>query len=90
MWRQWKTARCCRAAQIELGVRGRLVCNTTNSGLGPWHLAKSEALSVGLSNTSRTAVYEPVRTVARQGSAGDRCPYADQFALGAAAPSMLK
>jgi hypothetical protein len=28
--------------------------------------------------TSRTAVYGPVRTVVWQGSAGNRCPYADQ------------
>jgi hypothetical protein len=27
--------------------------------------------------TSRTAVYGPVRTVVWQGSAGNRCPYAD-------------
>jgi RNA-directed DNA polymerase len=50
MWRQWKTPRRRRAALIELGVRARLVSNTANSGLGPWHLAKSKALSVGLSN----------------------------------------
>jgi RNA-directed DNA polymerase len=50
MWRQWKTPRRRRAALIELGVRGRLVSNTANSGLGPWHLATSKALSVGLSN----------------------------------------
>jgi hypothetical protein len=31
--------------------------------------------------TSRTAVYGPVRTVVWQGSAGDRCPYADRFRL---------
>src|ERR1035437_6660253 len=31
--------------------------------------------------TSRTAVYGPVRTVVWQGSAGDRCPYADQTPL---------
>src|SRR5262245_38386205 len=31
--------------------------------------------------TDRTAVYGPVRTVVWQGSAGDRCPYADQFRL---------
>ncbi len=50
MWRQWKTSRRRRAALIGLGVRGRLVSNTADSGLGPWHLAKSKALSVGLSN----------------------------------------
>jgi hypothetical protein len=27
--------------------------------------------------TDRTAVYGPVRTVVWQGSAGNRCPYAD-------------
>jgi hypothetical protein len=31
--------------------------------------------------TSRTAVYGPVRTVVWQGSAGNRCPYADQVGL---------
>jgi hypothetical protein len=34
-----------------------------------------------LAQTSRTAVYGPVRTVVWQGSAGDRRPYADQTAL---------
>ena len=52
MWRQWKTPPRRRAARIELGVRGRLVSNTANSGLGPWHLAMSKALSVGPSNAS--------------------------------------
>jgi hypothetical protein len=31
--------------------------------------------------TSRTAVYGPVRTVVWQGSAGNRCPYADQVGI---------
>jgi hypothetical protein len=31
-----------------------------------------------LTQPSRTAVYGPVRTVVWQGSAGNRCPYADQ------------
>src|SRR6266481_5451625 len=31
--------------------------------------------------TTRTAVYGPVRTVVWQGSAGNRCPYADQCPL---------
>jgi hypothetical protein len=35
---------------LELGVRPRLACNTAGSGLGPWYLAKTKALSVGLSN----------------------------------------
>src|SRR5215831_15869561 len=50
LWRQWKTPRRRRAALIALGVKGRLASNTAGSGLGPWHLARSKALSVGLSN----------------------------------------
>ena len=49
-WRQWKTPRRRRAALIALGVRPRLASNTAGSGRGPWYLAKSKALSVGLSN----------------------------------------
>ena len=49
-WRQWKTPRRRREALLELGVRLRLARNTAGSGLGPWHLAKAKALSVGLSN----------------------------------------
>jgi len=50
MWRQWKTPRRRRAALIELGVLPRLASNTAGSGLGPWYLARSKALSIGLSN----------------------------------------
>jgi len=50
LWRQWKTPRRRRAALIQLGVRGRLADNTAGSGRGPWSLARSKALSVGLSN----------------------------------------
>ena len=50
LWRQWKTPRRRRAALLQLGVRGRLADNTAGSGRGPWHLARSKALSVGLSN----------------------------------------
>ena len=50
LWRQWKTARRGRAALPQLGVRGPLAGNTAGSGRGPWHLARSQALSVGLSN----------------------------------------
>ena len=39
-----------RAALIALGVRPRLASNTAASGRGPWYLARSKALSVGLSN----------------------------------------
>src|SRR5215468_5518380 len=49
-WRQWKTPRRRRAALLALGVRPRLASNTAGSGRGPWYLAKSKALSVGLSN----------------------------------------
>ncbi|MGA8340935.1 MAG: group II intron reverse transcriptase/maturase [Candidatus Sulfotelmatobacter sp.] len=50
LWRQWKTYRRRRAALIALGVRPRLAANTAGSGRGPWYLARSKALSVGLSN----------------------------------------
>jgi RNA-directed DNA polymerase len=50
LWRQWKTPRRRRAALIALGVLPRLASNTAGSGRGPWHLARSKALSVGLSN----------------------------------------
>lgn len=49
LWRQWKTPRRRRAALIALGVLGELR-NTADSGRGPWNLARSKALSVGLSN----------------------------------------
>ena len=48
-WRQWKTPRRRRAALIALGVSGQLR-NMAGSGRGPWHLSRSKALSVGLSN----------------------------------------
>ena len=50
LWRRWKTPRRCRAALIALGVRRRLASNTAASDRGPWYLARSKALSVGLSN----------------------------------------
>jgi len=49
LWRQWKTPRRRRAALIALGVLGELR-NTADSGRGPWNLARSKALSVGLSH----------------------------------------
>jgi RNA-directed DNA polymerase len=48
-WRQWKTPRRRRAALIARGISGQL-CNMAASGRGPWHLARSKTLSVGLSN----------------------------------------
>src|SRR5262247_4856790 len=49
LWRQWKTPRRRRAALVALGVSGQLR-NAAGSGRGPGHLARSKALSVGLSN----------------------------------------
>jgi len=50
LWRQWKTPRRRRAALMALGVSPRLAGNTASSGHGPWRLARSKALSVGLTN----------------------------------------
>src|SRR5581483_10267592 len=50
LWRQWKTPRRRRAELLQLGVRPRLAANTAGSGRGPWYLARSKALSVGVSN----------------------------------------
>ena len=49
LWRQWKTPRRRRAALIALRVSGELR-NTAASGRGPWHIARSKALSMGLCN----------------------------------------
>ena len=59
LWRQWKTTRSRRAALLALGVRPRLASNTAGSGRGPWYLAKSKALSVGLSNAYFTSLGLP-------------------------------
>lgn len=50
LWRQWKTPRRRRAALIARGVSPQLASNTASSGRGPWYLARSKALSVGLTN----------------------------------------
>src|ERR1039458_8704646 len=50
LWRQWKTPRRRRAALIALRISGQLSSNTAGSGRGPWYIARSKALSVGLSN----------------------------------------
>jgi RNA-directed DNA polymerase len=50
LWRQWNTPRRRRAALLALGVSPRLASHTAGSGRGPWYLARSKALSVGLSN----------------------------------------
>src|ERR1700737_2141415 len=50
LWRQWKTPRRRRAALVALRVSGWAARNTAGSGRGPWYLARSRALSTGLSN----------------------------------------
>src|ERR1700722_1320371 len=50
LWRQWKTPRRRRTALIALGVSEWAARNTAGSGRGPWYLARSRALSTGLSN----------------------------------------
>jgi RNA-directed DNA polymerase len=50
LWRQWKTPRRRRAMLLQLGVRGPLVDSTAASSHGPWYLASTRALCIGLSN----------------------------------------
>ena len=50
LWRQWKTPRRRRAALVANGVLERTANNAAGSGRGPWRLARSRALSLGLSN----------------------------------------
>ena len=50
LWRQWKTSNRRRTALMTLGVSPRLAANTAGSGKGPWRLARSKALFIGLSN----------------------------------------
>jgi RNA-directed DNA polymerase len=50
LWRQWKTPRRRRAALLARGVSVHAASKTAGSGRGPWHLARSRALSMGLSN----------------------------------------
>ena len=50
LWRQWKTPRRRRAALIAHGVSQWAAKKTAGSGRGPWYLARSKALSTGLSN----------------------------------------
>src|SRR3979490_3031186 len=50
LWRQWKTPRRRRAALTAHGVSPWTARNTAGSGRGPWYLARSRALSTGLSN----------------------------------------
>jgi len=50
LWRQWKTPRRRRAHSSANGVSEWAARNTAGSGRGPWYLARSRALSTGLSN----------------------------------------
>jgi len=50
LWRVWKTPRRRRAALLRLGVRRSPAGSTAGCGYGPWHLARSPALAMGLSN----------------------------------------
>jgi len=50
LWRQWKTKRRRRAMLLQLGVRGALVNSTAASSRGPWYLASTRALCIGLTN----------------------------------------
>jgi RNA-directed DNA polymerase len=50
LWRQWKTPRRRRTALVANGVSEWAARNTAGSGRGPWYLARSRALSTGLSN----------------------------------------
>jgi RNA-directed DNA polymerase len=50
LWRQWKTPRRRRAMLLQLGVRGALVDSTAASCRGPWYLASTRALCIGLTN----------------------------------------
>jgi RNA-directed DNA polymerase len=50
IWRQWRTPRRRRIMLFRLGVRGALVTSTAASSLGAWHLARTKALSIALSN----------------------------------------
>ncbi|RPI97711.1 MAG: group II intron reverse transcriptase/maturase, partial [Chloroflexi bacterium] len=50
LWRQWKTPRRRRAALIAQGVSAYAASKTAGSGRSPCRLARSRALSTGLSN----------------------------------------
>jgi len=50
LWRQWKTPHRRRVMLFRLGVRGALAHDTAASSRGPWHIARTKALSIALSN----------------------------------------
>jgi hypothetical protein len=75
-----------RAADTALGIwlgprpsQGTLQC--------PFSVARTSLIDRGvLAKPTRIAVYGPVCTMVWQGSAGDRCPYADQCATSSLLP----
>ena len=88
LWRQWKTPRRRRAALIALGVKGRLASNTAGSGLGPWHLARTQQQVLQIARTSISIWHvlaqlleppytRPVRTVVWEGRRREASPYPD-------------
>ena len=50
LWRQWKTQPRRLKMLLQLGVRGALAHSTAASSRGPWYLASTRALCIGLSN----------------------------------------
>ena len=62
-----------RATRRQYSAEGLPMHTSNRSGFRHWPRSASE--------TNRTAVYGPVCTVVWQGSAGNRCPYADQRPL---------
>src|SRR3979490_2274697 len=64
LWRQWKTPRRRRAALTAHGVSPWAARNTAGSGRGPWYLARSRALSTGLSNAHFRPLAPPALSVA--------------------------
>jgi len=59
LWRQWKTPRRRRAALRDRGVLEPLASTTAASSRGPWHLARTRALCVGLPNAYFTSLGLP-------------------------------
>lgn len=51
LWRQWKTPARRRQMLLQRGVSADWAANTAASHQGPWHLARSKALSIALPNT---------------------------------------
>ena len=49
LWRQWKNTTSPSCSADRTASLGKLL-NTAGSGRGPWNIARSKALSVGLSN----------------------------------------